>query len=290
MVRSGNVLNSISSLYQSLTKTEKKIADVITQSPNVVTQYSLAQLAERLDVGEATLVRFCRTLGFKGFSDFKLAFSIDLAKTQEGRDDTVLETQILPSDDSQTIAYKLQSAINAVMDETINLLDFHQLEVVVEAIRSANKVFLFGVGSSGVTAEEAKNKLMRIGMQVDASGNNHFMYMQVALLRKNDVAIGISHSGYSQETAHALKIAKENGATTVALTHSMRSPLTEHADFVLVNGNKQGKLQGDSIGTKTAQLFVLDLIYALLVQAEQDKAIKTKEKTLNVILEQRIKY
>lgn len=290
MVRNGNVLNSISSLYQSLTKTEKKIADVITQSPNVVTQYSLAQLAERLDVGEATLVRFCRTLGFKGFSDFKLAFSIDMAKTREGRDDTVLETEILPNDDSQTIAHKLQSAINAVMDETINLLDFHQLEVVVEAIRSANKVFLFGVGSSGVTAEEAKNKLMRIGMQVDASGNNHFMYMQVALLRKNDVAIGISHSGYSQETAHALKIAKENGATTVALTHSMRSPLTEHADFVLVNGNKQGKLQGDSIGTKTAQLFVLDLIYALLVQAEQDKAIKTKEKTLNVILEQRIKY
>ena len=82
----------------------------------------------------------------------------------------------------------------------------------------------------------------------------------------------------------------ENGAITVALTHSMRSPLTEHAVFVLVNGNKQGKLQGDSIGTKTAQLFVLDLIYALLVQAEQDKAIKTKEKTLNVILEQRIKY
>ena len=290
MVRHGNVLNSISSLYQSLTKTEKKIADVITQSPNVVTQYSLAQLAERLDVGEATLVRFCRTLGFKGFSDFKLAFSIDLAKTQEGRDDTVLETQILSSDDSQTIAHKLQSAINAVMDETINLLDFHQLEVVVEAIRSANKVFLFGVGSSGVTAEEAKNKLMRIGMQVDASGNNHFMYMQVALLRKNDVAIGISHSGYSQETAHALKIAKDNGATTVALTHSMRSPLTEHADFVLVNGNKQGKLQGDSIGTKISQLFVLDLIYALIVQAEQEKATQTKEKTLNVILEQRIKY
>ena len=290
MVRNGNVLNSISSLYQSLTKTEKKIADVITQSPDCIMQYSLAQLAERLDVGEATLVRFCRTLGFKGFSDFKLAFSIELAKTREGRDDTVLETEILPNDDSQTIAHKLQSAINSVMNETINLLDFHQLEVVVNAIRGANRVFLFGVGSSGVTAEEAKNKFMRIGIQVDASGNNHFMYMQVALLQRNDVAIGISHSGYSQETAHALKIAKENGATTVALTHSMRSPLTEYADFVLVNGNKQGKLQGDSIGTKTAQLFVLDLIYAVLVQAEYEKAIKIKEKTLNVILEQRIKY
>lgn len=289
MVKSGNVLNTISSLYQSLTKTEKKIADVITQSPDVIVQYSLSELASRLNVGEATFVRFCRTLGFKGFTDFKLEFSIELATNREGQDDTVLDTEIMPDDDSLIIAHKLQATLNNVMEETINLLDFNQLEKVVEAIQRANKVFLFGVGSSGVTAEEAKNKFMRIGMQVDASGNNHFMYMQAALLKKNDVAIGISHSGYSQETAHTLKIAKKNGAVTVALTHSLRSPITEHADFVLVNGNKQGKLQGDSIGTKIAQLFVLDLIYALLVQAEQERAVKTKQKTLDVILEQRIK-
>ena len=195
----------------------------------------------------------------------------------------------MPDDDSLKIAHKLQAAISKVMDETVNLLDFQQLERVVQAIQKAKRVFLFGVGSSGVTAEDAKNKFMRIGVPVDATGNNHFMYMQAALLKETDVAIGISHSGYSQETAHTLKIAKQNGATTVALTHSLRSPITEHADFVLVNGNKQGKLQGDSIGTKIAQLFVLDLIYALLVQAEQDAATKTKQKTLNAILEQRIK-
>ncbi|AHN72582.1 MurR/RpiR family transcriptional regulator [Aggregatibacter actinomycetemcomitans] len=289
MATNGNVLNTVSALYQSLTKTEKKIADVISQSPEMVMQYSLSELASNLNVGEATFVRFCRTLGFKGFSDFKLAFSIELATARESRDDTVLETEIMPDDDSLKIAHKLQAAISKVMDETVNLLDFQQLESVVRAIQKAKRVFLFGVGSSGVTAEDAKNKFMRIGVPVDATGNNHFMYMQAALLKETDVAIGISHSGYSQETAHTLKIAKQNGATTVALTHSLRSPITEHADFVLVNGNKQGKLQGDSIGTKIAQLFVLDLIYALLVQAEQDAATKTKQKTLNVILEQRIK-
>ncbi|AFI86252.1 N-acetylmannosamine kinase [Aggregatibacter actinomycetemcomitans] len=289
MATNGNVLNTVSALYQSLTKTEKKIADVISQSPEMVMQYSLSELASNLNVGEATFVRFCRTLGFKGFSDFKLAFSIELATARESRDDTVLETEIMPDDDSLKIAHKLQAAISKVMDETVNLLDFQQLERVVQAIQKAKRVFLFGVGSSGVTAEDAKNKFMRIGVPVDATGNNHFMYMQAALLKETDVAIGISHSGYSQETAHTLKIAKQNGATTVALTHSLRSPITEHADFVLVNGNKQGKLQGDSIGTKIAQLFVLDLIYALLVQAEQDAATKTKQKTLNVILEQRIK-
>ena len=69
----------------------------------------------------------------------------------------------------------------------------------------------------------------------------------------------------------------------------LRSPVTEYADYVLVNGNKQGKLQGDSIRTKIAQLFVLDLIYALLVQSEEEHAAKIKQKTLNVILEQRVK-
>ena len=288
MAKNGNILNTISSLYRSLTKTEKKIADAILLNPDLAVQAPLAEIAAHLEVGEATFVRFCRTLGFKGFSDFKLELSIELA-TKDGKDNTVLDSDITDSDNSLNIAHKLKSAINNVMDETINLLDFEQLEEAVKAIQQANRVFLFGVGTSGITAEDAKNKLMRIGVQVDATGNNHFMYMQASLLTKKDVAIGLSHSGYSQETTHTMKIAKENGAKTIAITHSLRSPITEYADLVLVNGNKQGKLQGDSIGTKIAQLFVLDLIYALLVQASQESAFKIKQKTLNVILEQRIK-
>lgn len=256
-------------------------------SPDLVVQSPLSEIAKHLDVGEATLVRFCRTVGFKGFSDFKLELSIELA-TKESQDEMMLDTDILASDNTFTIAQKLQASITSVVNETINLLDLKQLDSVVGEIKSW-RVFIFGAGSSGVTAEDAKNKLMRIGIPVDATGNNHFMYMQAALLKENDVAIGISHSGYSQETAHALKIAQQNGAKTVAITHSLRSPVTEYADYVLVNGNKQGKLQGDSIRTKIAQLFVLDLIYALLVQSEEEQAAKIKQKTLNVILEQRVK-
>ena len=284
MTKTSSVLSTISSLYHSLTKSEKKIADTILLSPDLVVQSPLSEIAKHLDVGEATLVRFCRTVGFKGFSDFKLELSIELA-TKESQDEMMLDTDILASDNTFTIAQKLQASITSVVNETINLLDLKQLDSVVGEIKKAGRVFIFGAGSSGVTAEDAKNKLMRIGIPVDATGNNHFMYMQAALLKENDVAIGISHSGYSQETAHALKIAQQ----TVAITHSLRSPVTEYADYVLVNGNKQGKLQGDSIRTKIAQLFVLDLIYALLVQSEEEQAAKIKQKTLNVILEQRVK-
>lgn len=248
----------------------------------------MSEVASQLDVGEATFIRFCRTLGFKGYTDFKLDLAIELA-TQEKESSALLDTDVSEIDTPKEIAVKLQATLSNVISETINLLDYEELEKVVDELRRANRIFLFGVGSSGLTAEDAKHKLMRIGLQTDAVTNNHFMYMQASLLKEGDVVIGISHSGYSEETTKALRIARENSAVTVAITHNLRSPITEIADYVLINGNRQGHMQGDSIGTKMTQLFVLDLIYTLLVKAEPNKAIEQKQKTLNVILEQRIK-
>ena len=288
MTSNGKVLDTISALYDSLTKTEKRIASTILSSPHLMTQAPLAEIAKSLDVGEATLVRFCRTLGFKGFTDFKLVLAIELATTEKNHN-ALLDSEINHEDNTAQIAAKLQVAMVNVINETINLLDLTELEKTVELLRTAKRIFFFGVGSSGITAEDTKHKFMRIGLPVDASTNNHFMYMQAALMQKGDVAVGISHSGSSKETIQALEIAQRNGAKTVALTHNLRSPITRVADLVLINGNRQGQLQGDSMRTKIAQLFVLDMLYTLIVQAEQEKAVKTKQKTVDVILEQRIK-
>lgn len=288
MTARGKILDTIGALQNSLTKTEKKIANAILAQPDLLSQCSLSEVAHQLDVGEATFIRFCRTLGFKGYTDFKLDLAIELA-TQEKESSVLLDTDVSETDTPREIAIKLQTTLSNVITETINLLDFNELEKVVEELRKAKRIFLFGVGSSGITAEDAKHKLMRIGLQTDAVTNNHFMYMQAALLKKGDVVIGISHSGYSEETTKALHIARENDAITVAITHNLRSPITNEADYVLINGNRQGHMQGDSIGTKMTQLFVLDLIYAMLVKAEPEKAVQQKQKTLNVILEQRLK-
>ncbi|MDG6830725.1 MurR/RpiR family transcriptional regulator [Glaesserella parasuis] len=284
----GKILDTIGALQNSLTKTEKKIATVILSEPDLLNQCSLSKVANQLDVGEATFIRFCRTLGFKGYTDFKLDLAIELA-TQQKESSTLLDTDVAETDTPKEIAIKLQNTLNNVIAETVNLLDYAELEKVVEELRKADRIFLFGVGSSGLTAEDAQHKLMRIGLHAAAVTNNHFMYMQAALLKKGDIVIGISHSGYSEETTKALKISRDNGAITVAITHNLRSPITEEADYVLINGNRQGHMQGDSIGTKMTQLFVLDLIYAMLVKAEPEKAIQQKQKTLSVILDQRLK-
>lgn len=284
----GKILDTIGALYDSLTKTEKLIANTLLSSPHSFSHCSLAEISKQLDIGEATFIRFCRTLGFNGFSDFKLALSIELA-TKEQKTNAILDSDIEPQDNLEVVGKKLAHSMNQVIAETINLMDFDQLAKAVTAVRKAKRLFLYGVGSSGITALEAKTKFMRIGLQVDANTNNHIMYMQAALMQPGDVVIGISHSGYSKEIIETLRIAKRNGAKTIAITHNLRSPLTVLSDYVLLNGNRQEQLQGDSIGTKISQLFVLDLIYAAVVQAEEKKAKAKKQKTLNVILEQRTK-
>ncbi|KAB8308856.1 MurR/RpiR family transcriptional regulator [Rahnella contaminans] len=278
----GKILDALGAMQNSLTRSAQRIAVYIQAEPSKVTQLSLAELSTLTQAGEATIIRFCRTLGYKGFQDFKMDLAIEVA-TRPDPEESLLDADVQDAGSPQAIAGRLQSAINNVLTETINLLSLENVEQVVKLMRPADRICIFGLGSSGITAEDAKSKLMRIGLRVDAATNNHFMYMQASLMKPGDVAIGISHSGTSAETVHALKLAKEAGAATVALTHNVGSPITDMADYVLINGNKQGQLQGDSIGTKIAQLFVLDLIYALLVKADPVQAEQTKRKTTQAI-------
>ncbi|MGN5137701.1 MurR/RpiR family transcriptional regulator [Aeromonas sp. 102P] len=280
----GNILANLSAMHGNLTKVSQRIADYIIANPALVTQQSIAQLSGKTQSGEATIIRFCRTLGYKGFQDFKLDLAIELELSKTEVDNSkILDGKISCSDSPLVVGKKIEAALNTVLYETLNLLDMEQVKSAVNKIKTAKYIFICGVGSSGVTAEDMKNKLMRIGYRVSCTSNNHFMYMQASLLTPGDVAIAISHTGRSAETVHTLKLAKEAGASTIALTHSIGSPLIEHADISLINGNQQGVLQGDSIGTKIAQLFVFDLIYTLLVQSGPESLVAHKIKTVNAL-------
>ncbi|MEC6882965.1 MurR/RpiR family transcriptional regulator [Photobacterium piscicola] len=281
-IQVGKILDTLGSLRDSLTPSARRIADYVLAQPQPVTELSIAELAQQANVGEASIIRFCRALHFKGFQDLKMKLAIEVA-TPHDTEKHMLDTELTADDDAEHIGRKLQQTINNVLGETLNLLDFSELEAVARALQQQKRIYFFGVGSSGITAEDAKNKLMRIGFDVDALTNNHFMYMKAALLNSDDVAIGISHSGTSKETIKALALAKECGAITVALTHNPLSSLAELSDYVLINGNRQGQLQGDSIGTKITQLFVLDMLYTLLVRDNPQHTRQQKYKTTQAL-------
>ncbi len=271
----GKILATLGAMQSSLSRTSQRIAQFILQHPQHVTTFTVAGLAQAVSAGEASVVRFCRLLGYRGFQDFKRDLTIEMARSE-----SMLDADITPDDDIDAVSAKLQETVNSVLSQTRALLDARQVRLAVDALRNATAVYLFGVGSSGFCAQEMKHKLMRVGLRAVALRDNHEMAMQAALLRPDEVAIAISHSGTSAETVKALRLAKEAGATTVALTHHLATPLLEHADIVLINGHHQGELQGDSLATRVAQAFVLDMLYTLLVQARPEQARASKLKTM----------
>lgn len=152
---------------------------------------------------------------------------------------------------------------------------------VVDALRHCHSVYIFGVGSSGITALDMKHKLMRIGLRGDAVSNNHFMYMQATLLKAGDVAMGVSHRAHRQKQCIHSDWPDRLAPPLSPLPIIWVLHYVKEADFCLINGNRQGMLQGDSIGTKAAQLFVFDLLYTLLVQSSPEQARESKLRTMN---------
>ncbi|MGF1723318.1 MurR/RpiR family transcriptional regulator [Photobacterium nomapromontoriensis] len=278
----GAIIPTINSVYDSLSPAQKKIADFVLASPGETAEMSVSDLSKATDSSDASIIRFCRYIGFDGLKDFKLNLGIEIAKLD--MDESILDTCIEHDDPSNVVAMKLKSRLDNVITETISLLDFSDLDEVAKLIKHAGTVVTLGVGSSGITSLQAKHKFMRIGMNIDSCTDRHTMYMKTSLLKKGDVVIGITHSGTTEEVVESLKIAKENGATTVAITHNPRSKVVKFADYLLVNGNKQSQLQGDSIGTKIAQLFVIDLIYSVLVQADMPDMMSKKSRTIKAVV------
>ncbi len=278
----GRLLPMIVSLDYEFTKSEKKVAQVILEKTDEIIYSTITDLSDMANVGEATIIRFCRKLGFKGYQGFKMALAQEITMNQNS-ENILFNSPIEVEDTIDVVAQKFYSVSEKALKETLLLLDYKTLEQVAGLVKKAKRVFFFGVGFSGITALEAKFKFMQIGLNSDAYTDNHLMAMVASTMTEEDVVIGISHSGSAIETVKGIKIAKDNGVKTVCITHHAKSPITKEAEYTLLNGSKEGPLQGGAIGTKIAQLFVIDLIYTQVVMLNEEKAIELKKKARDAV-------
>jgi len=278
-VEAGAILPRIGSLLPSLTKAERRLADVVLADPEAAVFSSVTALAEAAQVGEATVLRFCRTLGCSGFQEFKLLLSRELVTPADN-----FSGHAEAEDDLSTLRSKVVTANIRALQETANLLSLEEIERSVAAIDKAGRVFLYGVGISALTAQDAASKFMRIGIPVQAVPDPHLGAMSAALLRKGDVAIGFSHSGSTRDTVDILSQAKAAGAFTIAVTAMARSPITKPADVVLLSSSKDTPLQGGSLAAKITQLFIIDLLLTAVAVGRPEKALAAANATAQAVL------
>lgn len=255
MYSEAKVAVRIRSAKEVLKPAERAIAEIVMQEPDRVIHMSVLELAKRAEVGESTVIRFCRTLGYGGYQEFKLRLAQDLVEPAE-----YIHEKITFKDTVDQLAAKIFQSNIQVIEETSHAIDPQQVRMAAMKIAQARKIEIYGIGYSFFTALDAKFKLLRIGLIADAFGDGHLQAMGASALSKNDVAVGISHSGSSRDTVEALAIARNRGATTVAITNFNPAPLTSVADHTLLTAANDTPLGGEVLTSRIAQLCVVDLL------------------------------
>jgi DNA-binding MurR/RpiR family transcriptional regulator len=169
------------------------------------------------------------------------------------------------------------------VEETAEQLNVETLLAVLEAVAGARRVDVYGFGASAFVAFDLQQKLHRIGRTCFAWNDTHIALTSAAVLTGADVAVGISHTGSTSETVEALRVARDTGATTVALTNFPRSPITEVADHVLTTAARETTFRSGAMASRIAQLTVIDCLFIGVAQHHVDTAKTALEATYEAV-------
>lgn len=278
-----DIFTQIRLQFNNFTKAEKKVGEFVLNNPKDVLYMSITDLAEKCNVGDTSVFRFCKTLNLKGYQDFKMMLAQGL--TSDTEEAQPLSDKISQDDSTLDVAKKvLHTNLNA-LNETFDLIKTDDIDEAVKLMLKAKRIVFFGVGTSMVTAMEATNKFMRITPKVEFINDSHLQSMRAALLTPDDVAIAISYSGSTKDTIEVVDIAKQRGAKIICITRFIKSPLTAHSDITLLCGANEGPLQGGSLSAKLSQLYLLDLLYAEYFKHSYDNSKLNKELTSEAVSE-----
>ena len=253
------------------TKAEFKLYEYILEHMETVMYNSLTELSETCSVGEATILRFCRKIGYKGYQDFKLAAAQDMTHNQSK------QTQ------EDSFINRIRTNMQQVIENTYDSIDIDAIDSAIEWMEQSSDIIIYGVGHSGVTAFDVQSKLMRVGKNVQVITDPHFQVMRSCSATDKTLIIAISLSGSTKDVVDAVRIAKEKNAKVVAITSYVRSPLTKYADKVLLTSGKENPLDGGSMVGKVSQLFVIDTLCTGLILKNMDYAETVKKEAAEVV-------
>lgn len=266
----------IDSFYPSLSKTEKTVADYVKKEKDHIIYQTLQEISKNIDVGEATILRFCYKIGFEGFQDLKL----NIAKEEPN-----LEQKPKGNYTEQVTANITRSIV-----ETKAVLNLEFLEESVDFMIKANRIVVYGIGASGNAAQELGSRLLRSGKMAHAVIDNHFQLMTSSILNSEDVIVAFSLSGSTLELVESLTIAKANKVKIIAVTNHILSPVASLADVVLLTAGKESPMDGGSLTGKISQLYIIDLLITGYSLRDPELIAEMRERTALSVLDKTVEH
>ena len=270
--------------YKELTETEKKLATYVLHFPQEVTRMTAKELAEACTTAPSAVIRFCKAMGFHGFSEFKLSLAEELGTNQKS---TVTRLPAFSENDSPSDVFRkvFGSGIHT-LEDTLGMIDFIQVEAISRLLADAERIYIFGIGTSSVIAIDAQYRFTQMGLRATACTDILFMNVTAVNMKKGDVALAISHSGRTRAVVDAMRHAKTAGATTVAITSFAGSLLAKESDFAVCVFADEENYPVEAVSARVAHICLIDafmMTVATLNHEEFTKHISNRNHILDEI-------
>ncbi|WP_079477583.1 MurR/RpiR family transcriptional regulator [Halobacillus salinus] len=278
-----HVISRIRSSYNHFSEKEKLIADYIIENREEMVHYTINQIADDLTIAEATVFRFCKRLGFKGFQALKIALASETTNPIEDFHET-----ITPEDNDLEITEKIFQANIRALESTREIQSRETIDKVMEYLVEAKRIFFYGGGGSGVLAQDAQHKFIRTGVEAHAYQDSHLQLMTATQLQEKDVCVIISHTGANKDMLDIAEEAKKNGAKTIAITNFAKSPLTKLVDVSLYTVAQETEYRSESLASRIAALSLIDSLFVNYSVKRKEQSQKATKKVREAISRKRM--
>lgn len=278
------ILATVRAMQPSLRPAERRIAKDLLADPEGFARSSINETASRAETSTTTVVRFYKRIGYTRFKDLRHDLTQESAREQMAVSEFPAEASDIDRDDSlaQVIA-KVARDETLSLSDTARVLPEEELARAVELAANADRIDIFGVGASSIVSRDLQRKISRIGRTAIDWPEAHTAWTSAAVLGKGSVAIAISHSGVTSDTVEFLRLARSSGAATIAITNVGDSPLAKEADAVLRTAARETAFRSGALGSRIAQLMVVDCLFIGVVQAHYDTSVEALRTTYEAV-------
>ena len=265
----------------SLPRAERVVAEALLENPEAISGLTLAQLAKETGSSDASIIRFCRRMGFKGYTDFKTAFSCrkDLSDEDEEKEN---------QDSMMVILKKVFRGNMQTLTDTLSLATTNYDEAL-NAMVKAKSIHFFGVGDAYAVCQLAHMKIGRLGISGSAYSDVTQQLVAAANIKPGDVAFSVSYEGRSRNVVEAMKIAKERGAVTICITKMNKSPLLHYVDIALFISVSDLTIGREKVARRVADQAILDALFVGMSIRMGKEAVKKMQDTHKVMEINKIK-
>jgi DNA-binding MurR/RpiR family transcriptional regulator len=244
------------------------VADVILRQPEMAIYASVNEVAAVSTVSEATVMRFCRILGFKGFQDFKIA----LAREMVIPSPRFYEEVGGEGEDEVAVVRKVFQTNGVALQDTLEILEIEAMKEAAQLLLTARQIMVVGVGGSGPAVTYAGNRFLLLGLKAYMCTDFYLMLMAASMLSRQDVVLAISNLGTTREIVETAGIARDKMARVMCITNNSLSPLARMSNPALVTASREVTLPEEAVASLICQIAILDALFALIGQAQGEKS------------------